>query len=176
LEPALDRFSQFFIAPLFLADCTDRELNAVDSEHKKNLQSDTWRLFQLDKCLSNPSYPYNKFGTGNLVTLKEEPIAKGLDVRQAFMNFHETYYSANLMKLVVLGRESLDQLEDWVVSKFSNVKNKNLNAPNFPGKPFTEKEMQVFGILKSMLTEDGSHSETCQRSTSPRTYFHLPRS
>lgn len=143
LEPALDRFSQFFIAPLFLADCTDRELNAVDSEHKKNLQSDTWRLFQLDKSLSSPSYPYNTFGTGNLVSLKEEPTAKGLDVRQAFMNFHETYYSANLMKLVVLGRESLDQLEQWVVDKFSSVKNKSLKPPEFKGKPFTEKELQV---------------------------------
>lgn len=31
LEGALDRFAQFFIAPLFLADCKDRELRAVDS-------------------------------------------------------------------------------------------------------------------------------------------------
>jgi insulysin len=152
LEPALDRFSQFFIAPLFLADCTDRELKAVDSEHKKNLQSDTWRLFQLDKSLSNPSYPYNSFGTGNLVSLKEEPLAKGLNVRQAFMKFHETYYSANLMKLVVLGREPLDQLERWVVEKFAAVKNKNLKAPDFEGKPFTEKELLVISLpLRTLI-------------------------
>jgi insulysin len=143
LEPALDRFSQFFIAPLFLADCTDRELRAVDSEHKKNLQSDKWRLFQLEKSLSNPAYPYNSFGTGNLISLKEEPGVKGLDVRQAFMKFYETYYSANLMKLVVLGRESLDQLEQWVVDKFAAVKNKDLMPPDFEGKPFTVKELQV---------------------------------
>jgi len=37
-EGALDRFSQFFIAPLFTASATDRELNAVDSENSKNLQ------------------------------------------------------------------------------------------------------------------------------------------
>jgi insulysin len=143
LEPTLDRFSQFFIAPLFLADCTDRELRAVDSEHKKNLQSDTWRLFQLDKNLSNPDYPYNSFGTGNLVSLKEEPSAKGLNVRDAFMKFHETYYSSNLMKLVVLGREPLDQLEQWVVDKFAGIKNKSLAPPNFKGSPYTEKELQV---------------------------------
>jgi len=103
-------------------------------------------MFQLDKSLSNPAYPYNTFGTGNLVSLKEEPTAKGLDVRQAFMNFHETYYSANLMKLVVLGRQSLDQLEQWVVDKFSSVKNKDLKPPNFEGLPFTEKELQVTHI------------------------------
>jgi len=143
LEATLDRFSQFFIAPLFLADCTDRELRAVDSEHKKNLQSDTWRLFQLDKSLSNPAYPYNSFGTGNLTSLKEEPTSKGLDVRQAFMEFHDTYYSSNLMKLVVLGREPLDQLQEWVVAKFKDIKNKNLKPPEFEGGPYTKKELQV---------------------------------
>jgi len=151
LEPALDRFAQFFIAPLFLADCTDRELRAVDSEHKKNLQSDSWRLFQLDKSLSNPAYPYNSFGTGNLVSLKEEPVSKGLDVRQAFMEFHDTYYSANLMKLVVLGREPLDQLQEWVVDKFKAIENKNLGAPEFEGSPYTEKELQVSRCI-SLLT------------------------
>ena len=30
-EGALDRFSQFFISPLFNESCTDRELKAVDS-------------------------------------------------------------------------------------------------------------------------------------------------
>lgn len=150
---------------MFLADCTDRELRAVDSEHKKNLQSDTWRLFQLDKHLSNPAYPYNKFGTGNLVSLKERPTAKGLDVREAFMKFHETYYSANLMKLVVLGREPLDQLQAWVVDKFSAVKNKELKAPNFDGKPFTEKELQVLQTPRPKLTKDGSQSQTCEGQT-----------
>jgi insulysin len=143
LEPALDRFAQFFIAPLFLAECTDRELQAVDSEYKNNLQTDTMRMYQLERSLSNPDYPYNSFAIGNLASLKEGPAAKGLDVRDAFMKFHATWYSANIMKLVVLGRESLDQLEQWVLDKFSGVENKNVLAPEFEGKPFTEKELQV---------------------------------
>jgi insulysin len=40
LYGALDRFAQFFIAPLFLSSTLDRELKAVDSENKKNLRSD----------------------------------------------------------------------------------------------------------------------------------------
>ena len=143
MEPALDRFSQFFIAPLFLADCTDRELQAVDSEFKNGLQSDSIRMSQLEMALSNPEYPYNCFVWGNLLSLKEEPTAKGLNVREAFMKFHETWYSANLMKLVVLGKEPLDQLEKWVVDKFSAVINKDVKAPKFEGKPYTEKELQV---------------------------------
>ena len=60
LDGALDRFAQFFIAPLFDPSCTEREIRAVDSENKyvaqriacpdsarKNLQSDMWRRYQV---------------------------------------------------------------------------------------------------------------------------------
>ena len=59
LEGALDRFAQFFIAPLFNESGTERELLAVDSEHKKNLQSDNWRIHQLERDLSK--YVINKY-------------------------------------------------------------------------------------------------------------------
>ncbi|EEA20106.1 hypothetical protein EYB25_007638 [Talaromyces marneffei] len=126
LYGALDRFAQFFIAPLFLESTLDRELRAVDSENKKNLQSDVWRLMQLNKSLSNPEHPYHKFSTGNLQTLRDDPQSRGVEVRSKFIEFHKKHYSANRMKLVVLGRESLDQLESWVVELFSEVQNKNL--------------------------------------------------
>ena len=123
---ALDRFAQFFVKPLFLENTLDREMRAVDSENKKNLQSDMWRLSQLAKSLSNPKHPYHHFSTGNLKTLKEDPEKRGVKIRDEFISFYEKHYSANRMKLVVLGRESLDDLEDWVTELFSEVENKNL--------------------------------------------------
>ncbi|KAL7274797.1 metalloprotease [Rhizina undulata] len=148
---ALDRFAQFFIAPLFLAETLDRELRAVDSENKKNLQADTWRLNQLAKSLSNPAHPYCHFSTGNLQTLKEIPAQKGVNVRDEFLRFHEKYYSANVMKLVVLGREDLDTLENWVVELFKDVKNKDLPDPRFGGQPFTEKELLTQYFAKPVM-------------------------
>ncbi|EJD02250.1 uncharacterized protein FOMMEDRAFT_109506 [Fomitiporia mediterranea MF3/22] len=71
LAGALERFSGFFHSPLFAPSCTLRELNAVDSENKKNLQKDVKRIFQLKKHLSRPGHPWRKFGTGNKVTLTE---------------------------------------------------------------------------------------------------------
>lgn len=38
-EKALDMFSSFFKCPLFTESSTFREINAVDSENKKNLQA-----------------------------------------------------------------------------------------------------------------------------------------
>ncbi|TYI50156.1 hypothetical protein E1A91_D12G082200v1 [Gossypium mustelinum] len=52
-EEALDRFAQFFIKPLMLADATMREIKAIDSENQKNLLSDAWRINQRNKSLSN---------------------------------------------------------------------------------------------------------------------------
>ena len=46
-KEALDRFSQFFISPLFTQSATSRELNAIDSEHAKNINSDSFRLYQV---------------------------------------------------------------------------------------------------------------------------------
>lgn len=143
LEGALDRFAQFFQEPLFDPSCSEREIRAVDSEHKKNLQSDTWRSFQLEKSLSDPSHAYSKFGTGNLETLWEEPRSRGIDIRDELLKFHAEHYSANMMKLVVLGRESVDQLTRWVVDKFAGVQNKGYAVPRFPGSPLGEEQLKT---------------------------------
>lgn len=63
------RFAAFFHCPLFSPSCTSRELNAVDSEHKKNHQADPWRIFQLNKHLTRPGHVWKKFGSGNRESL-----------------------------------------------------------------------------------------------------------
>lgn len=110
LDGALDRFAQFFIAPLFDASCTEREIQAVDSENKKNLQSDTWRMFQLEKSLSSKNHAYWRFGTGNMDSLWTDPRQNGLNPRDELLKFHQKYYSANLYKLAVVGSGKLHLL------------------------------------------------------------------
>lgn len=152
LYGALDRFAQFFVKPLFLENTLDRELRAVDSENKKNLQSDAWRLSQLAKSLSNPAHPYHHFSTGNLQTLKEDPEKKGVKIREEFIRFYERHYSANRMKLVVLGRESLEDLEQWVVELFSEVKNKDLEQNRWDGvEMLSEKQLLTEVLAKPVM-------------------------
>ena len=123
---ALDIFSQFFVAPLFSASGVEREINAVNSENAKNLNSDSWRIGQTSKLHSNQRHPIAKFGTGNAVTLSLAPKAAGIDVRDELMKFHETYYSANQMTLAVSSRQDLDTLQAWVEELFSDVPNKDV--------------------------------------------------
>lgn len=118
---ALDRFACFFTEPLFNPACTEREVNAVNSEHNANLQSDVWRFFQLEKHLSSPNHPFNKFGTGSLETLWNTPRRQGRDPTAELKDWWKKQYCSRRMKLVVVGKEGLDILEEWVRERFEAV-------------------------------------------------------
>ena len=57
MSEALLRFGSFFSGPLFTESATGRELNAIDSENSKNLQSDVFRLYELEKDRVNSEHP-----------------------------------------------------------------------------------------------------------------------
>ncbi|KAK4524923.1 hypothetical protein GAYE_SCF07G2826 [Galdieria yellowstonensis] len=130
LSGALDRFAQFFISPLLKKDVYEREVRAVDSEHSKNILIDARRFFQVFKCVAaEPQHPLAKFGTGNHETLYEKPRESQLDVIECLKEFHTNFYSANLMTLCVMSKQSLDCLEQLVVPLFSLVPNRFISAP-----------------------------------------------
>ena len=115
---ALDRFSQFFISPLFTEKYTEREVNAVNSEYQKNIMNDGWRLFRIRGQFTKEGHPERKFNIGNLETL-------GDIKREELIDFYNNYYSANRMGLSLLSTHSLDEMEQWVASYFSSIKNNN---------------------------------------------------
>ncbi|XP_020292220.1 insulin-degrading enzyme isoform X2 [Pseudomyrmex gracilis] len=140
LEGALDRFAQFFLKPLFTETLTKLELNAINSEHEKNLAVDSWRFTQVEKS-SCPDHSFSKFSTGNKQTLDIIPKQKGIDIRERLLEFHEKYYSANIMALCIL--ESLDELENMVVNLFWEVKNKEIKVPEWPEHPFKDEHFRT---------------------------------
>jgi len=126
LENSLDRFSWFFKKPLFNAGATDREINAIDSEHKQYLQSDFRRLYEVLKAQSNTEHPFSMFATGDKTTLGKP------DIRDRLVDFHNSHYSSNLMRLTVYGKEPIDTLESWANKMFKDVPNNKLEKPDFP--------------------------------------------
>ncbi|XP_020519710.1 insulin-degrading enzyme-like 1, peroxisomal isoform X2 [Amborella trichopoda] len=152
-EEALDRFAQFFINPLMSPDATMREIKAVDSENQKNLLSDSWRMYQLQKHLSAKDHPYHKFSTGNWDTLEVRPKAKGLDTRDELIKFYEENYSANLMHLVVYGKKNLDDIQHMVEEKFHGIRNTARSCSIYPGRPCTSEHLQV--LIKAVPVKEG---------------------
>ncbi|KAI0076466.1 insulin-degrading enzyme [Panus rudis PR-1116 ss-1] len=181
LSGALSRFSAFFHSPLFAPSCTVRELNAVDSEHKKNHQNDIWRIFQLNKHLSKDGHPWRKFGSGNkdsLTKVGRELKAKGLlngdsrspslavtpeasrtpsplpngesgddggvvgrETRRRLVEWWSKEYSANRMRLCVIGKESVEELSDMVSKLFSPIANRGVDPlPAIKDHPFGPNE------------------------------------
>lgn len=118
LEPALDRFSQFFVAPLFTAQYVEREKHAVDSEYRANINDDARRGIDVLKAAVNPAHPFSSFSVGSLDTLSDR---EGKPTRDDLLKFYREYYSANRMSLVVIGRESIEQLQAMVTPRFGAV-------------------------------------------------------
>ena len=118
LEKGIDIFSNIFIHPLLDKSWVNKEINAVNSECEKNLQSDSWRFYQLFNNCSNPDSAYNHFAWGNLSTLSQE------DIYDKLKEFYDKWYSANIMKLVVYSNIQLDTLEELIKDKFSLISNK----------------------------------------------------
>ena len=119
LEGALDRFAQFFINPRFDREHLAGERRIVHSEYVSRSRSDHLRSLAAWKQALDPRHPLARFHAGNEATLAERP---GGELRAELIDFYENTYSAHLMKLVVLGREPLDDLERLVRTRFAAVK------------------------------------------------------
>jgi secreted Zn-dependent insulinase-like peptidase len=135
LKAALDRFSQQFISPTFTKKYVNRERNAVNSEYSTHLKEDSQRYFSVIKATLNEKNPYHRFAIGNLTTLSDKPDEK---LRDKLIEFYKKHYSANLMKLVILGKEPLDTLQKWTVDMFSKIPNRHLKAPHWTAPLFAK--------------------------------------
>ncbi len=62
LIPAMERFAEFFISPLFKSDCVERELKAVHSEFVDSKMADYHRRCDLLSVTAKPNHPFAKFG------------------------------------------------------------------------------------------------------------------
>lgn len=102
---AIDIFSQFFKEPLFNQDSIDREMKAVDSEYNNGKSEEPFATDHLEKAyIAVPGSAVDVFSVGSLETLQVEGVYEGLK------KFYNDQYSSNRMNLVLVGKQSLDEL------------------------------------------------------------------
>lgn len=76
-----------------------------------------------------PGSTMDRFNCGNLKSLKKDGI------RDALLTYLKDWYSANIMKVCLIGNHSLDQLEAWARTYFSPIVNKSLILPPLDPTP-----------------------------------------
>uniref|UniRef100_A0A0E0FTY4 Peptidase M16 N-terminal domain-containing protein n=1 Tax=Oryza nivara TaxID=4536 RepID=A0A0E0FTY4_ORYNI len=92
--------------------------------------------------------------SGSCETLETKPKERGLDIRQELLKFSENY-SANLMHLVVYGKESLDCIQSFVEHMFSDIKNTDQRSFKCPSQPLSEEHMQL--VIKAIPISEGDY-------------------
>ena len=140
LEAALDRFAQFFVAPNFDARYVERERNAVQAEYQMGLKSDGRRGLDVLQASMNPEHPFSQFAVGDLNSLADRP---GSPVRDELIAFYERYYTAEVMRLVVLGTESLDELQALVNARFAAVPTRAQESREITEPMFSDTQLPM---------------------------------
>ncbi|KAJ9070212.1 metalloprotease [Entomophthora muscae] len=117
LAGALDRFSGMFISPRFDRDSIAAEVRAVDSEFSSNLYNDAYRMNMARRAAEGSNHSYNRHFGGNNRTLS---LSTG-GLRKQLVRFFKAKYSAHRMRLVVIGRDPLNELIEMIVPLFHHV-------------------------------------------------------
>jgi len=127
LPGALDRFSEFFLSPLFNADHLESERNIVHSEYMARIRDESRRENDVLNQLLNPDNPTTGFAVGSRDTLADPEGEATL--RERVIDFYHRYYDANVMNLAVVAPQPLDELEALVVERFADIPDHDLSAP-----------------------------------------------
>ncbi|PCH40557.1 LuxS/MPP-like metallohydrolase [Wolfiporia cocos MD-104 SS10] len=191
LAGALARQAAFFHSPLFAESLAKREINAVDSEHRRNKQNDPRRILHVNKALYRSDHPYSQFSTGTIESitsaarkLQEEgclsPIrddngedsAVFSEIRRRLVEWWEQQYCAGRMVLAVLGNEPLDELSEMVVPHYSQIANRGLeprpiftqplwNASKVEPVIFIKTVKDYYGLCVTFLLPDQRQYRRC---------------
>lgn len=148
LPEALDRFADFFKAPLFTPEYVEKEVNAVNSEWSMQRANDGFVMFALNNITLNPAHPIARFRIGNNESLSDKENSKLLPT---MVEFYQRYYSANLMTVAVAGNRSLDELEQLARNAFSDIPNFNAKVDDITVPPATANELQQIIYYKPQV-------------------------
>lgn len=149
LSGALDRFSRFFVNPLFNADRLENERKVVHSEYIARKRNEGRRRNDVLDQLLNPENPTTGFSVGSLATLADRPEGEP-GLRERIQRFYTNHYGANVMHLAVVAPQSLDELESLVRDNFTDVPDRGLSRPTIEEPLVNESRLPAAARLKSL--------------------------
>lgn len=130
------------------------ELNNVDAEHKKNINNDSWKLYNLEKILANYTSNYNGFFTGSIKSLNKN------DLSIKIKDFYKKYYNANNISVCLASNYNIDESFKIINKYFGSIQKTNIYNnvslikpiySNNAGKIFMIKTNGSIKILKYLF-------------------------
>ena len=137
---ALRRMADTLANPLLDPVYADKERNAVHAEMESKKHSDGRRLAMLMFSTLNPAHPATRFTGGNLETLSDKPDSR---LHDELVRFHRRWYSANIIKGVLYGPQSLDELEALARRELTVIPDRGARVEIPAAPPVTEAERGV---------------------------------
>ncbi|HCS63046.1 MAG TPA: hypothetical protein DIW64_02585 [Cellvibrio sp.] len=174
-DEALDRFSDYFKKPTFDPHFSDKERNAVNNEWSLQKAQDNWNLYALQGYTANPANPSSKFTIGNLETLQDK---SGSVLNDEMKKFYDAYYSANIMKLALVGKQSLPELKALAEKHFAAIPNNNVVLPEVTVPGLTKAEMgksihyKPIKELKALYVDFPVKSNKAEWRLKPNEFIH----
>ncbi|PTL86899.1 MAG: pitrilysin [Candidatus Liberibacter europaeus] len=140
LKAATDRLADALAEPLLDPIKADQERNIINSEATMYRSNDMFRRYQVRSETLNSVHPSSRFKIGNLETLSDKPDS---NLHSELKKFHHRYYSANLMKGFLYGKESLSQLAKIAAETFGRIPNRKASVPAITVPAITDKEKGI---------------------------------
>ena len=111
----LDILCNFFINPIFSQDCIDREINSVNNEYLKNVNSSGSIFYEALHQISIPYTLYAKgFSVGNIESLNKITTA---DVRE----FFDTFYTTSNISICVISNKPISYIMTGITHTFEKI-------------------------------------------------------
>ncbi|WP_085298033.1 insulinase family protein [Cognaticolwellia mytili] len=120
---AIERFGEFFTAPLLSEEFVNKERKNIDAEFKLKLKDDIRRLYDVHKETINPNHPFAKFSVGSSETLADKA---GHNLRDEVCHFFQKNYQAHFMTLVLEGPQAIADLESLAKTHFSQIRSNGI--------------------------------------------------
>jgi insulysin len=122
LKKGIEMLSWFFRKPLLDMNLIKSEMEIINSEHDKNILSDSWIMDDILKKLIKPS-KYTNFGTGSnesLKNIKKDDILK----------YYNKYYTTDNMYICIVDSKTIDEMINEYIIYFNEIKETKMSKDN----------------------------------------------
>ena len=111
LKEMVEIFSDFLFNSELKEEYILDELKNVDSEHKKNLNNDNFRVFNIEHLLCDKKSQYNGFFTGSTDTLNKP------DIRKQMLKFYKKLYVPENVSICIVSNYKTEKIENIIEKK-----------------------------------------------------------